>query len=287
MQTSTVPVCSMDIFGSDIRSFWISDLTGLLERFPILELAHTQDFYMLCFLESGAGMIELDHYRIELDQSKAIVFKPNCISSIQLSYTSKGKLLCFHEDFFSLRYNNNILGQFSFLKADRIPYFRLSAMQRDKWTQLCQLIHQEYLKTDPNRSTVLRSYLNIILFEWDRLFSQLVQGNSKNQVNDKIIRFQKLVEEHYVEKKLPSAYAEMLHISPNHLTRLCKEEIGLTPGEVIRRRILLEAKRMLHYTSLSVKEIAEKLGFESNSYFVTFFKKDLGMTPEQFRRSEG
>ena len=77
----------------------------------------------------------------------------------------------------------------------------------------------------------------------------------------------------------------MLYITPNHLNACCKEVLGIPAGEVIRNRIVLEAKRLLVNLQLSISEIAYTLNFEDNSYFTKFFKKYAGVTPEEFRNS--
>src|SRR5690554_7006598 len=84
---------------------------------------------------------------------------------------------------------------------------------------------------------------------------------------------------------MPSAYADLLNISPNYLNKICKEETGRTAGDLIRKRITIEAQRLLHYTNYTVNEIADQLGFENSSYFVTFFKKHTRTTPDKFRKN--
>jgi AraC family transcriptional activator of pobA len=96
--------------------------------------------------------------------------------------------------------------------------------------------------------------------------------------------FQKLIEQHYATLRLPKDYAELLYITPNHLNALCKDMLGLPAGEVIRNRIGLEAKRLLINLQLSITEIANRLSFDDNSYFTKFFKKQTGLTPEEFRK---
>ncbi len=69
------------------------------------------------------------------------------------------------------------------------------------------------------------------------------------------------------------------------INTLCRSVVGVTPGEYIKNRILLEAKRLLYNSSLNVKEISYHLGFEDPSYFNRFFKKNLGMTAGEFRQN--
>jgi len=97
--------------------------------------------------------------------------------------------------------------------------------------------------------------------------------------------FQQLINKHYRTIKLPKEYAELLYITPNHLNALCQDLLGKTAGELIRERVLLEAKRMLTNADLSVTQIAYELNFQDNSYFNRFFKKYTGITPDDFRKS--
>lgn len=76
----------------------------------------------------------------------------------------------------------------------------------------------------------------------------------------------------------------MLYVTPNHLYALCKDLTDLSAGELIRNRILLEAKRLLTNAKINVSEIAVDLGFADNSYFSKFFKKYEGVSPEVFRK---
>ena len=91
--------------------------------------------------------------------------------------------------------------------------------------------------------------------------------------------------EYYNRKRLPKEYAAMLYVTPNHLNALCNDLLGKAAGEVIRDRVLLEAKRLLVNADINISEIAFQLDFKDNSYFTRFFKKYTGTTPEDFRRS--
>jgi AraC-like DNA-binding protein len=97
--------------------------------------------------------------------------------------------------------------------------------------------------------------------------------------------FQKLTNQRFADLKLPKDYAELLYITPNHLNAICKDILGTSAGEVIRNRVILEAKRLLINLNLSVTQIAYTLSFTDNSYFTKFFKKYTGLTPEDFRKN--
>jgi AraC-like DNA-binding protein len=77
----------------------------------------------------------------------------------------------------------------------------------------------------------------------------------------------------------------MLYVTPNHLNVLSRDMLGRSAGEIIRDRVLLEAKRLLTNAAMTSAQIADELNFQDNSYFNRFFKKYEGVTPEEFRRS--
>jgi AraC family transcriptional regulator, transcriptional activator of pobA len=137
--------------------------------------------------------------------------------------------------------------------------------------------NQRPLKSDMIRATLLKLFIAVA-----RLSKPHKNGATYNYT---LLRnFQKLIEKNYTTLKLPKEYAELLYITPNHLNALCSAMLGMSAGEVIRNRIALEAKRLLINKGLTIAEIADQLNFADNSYFTKFFKKQTGVTPEEFRK---
>ena len=95
-------------------------------------------------------------------------------------------------------------------------------------------------------------------------------------------QFDQLVEKHFKEYKYPRDYALLMHISEKHLNRICKICLNKTTSELIMERIVLEAKRRLAFAESSISQIAEELGYSSNSYFGQLFKRKTGNTPAEF-----
>jgi AraC-like DNA-binding protein len=98
-------------------------------------------------------------------------------------------------------------------------------------------------------------------------------------------QFRNLVREHFEKFKKPKDYADMLNISVPYLNQITKQQTGYTASYWIQQEILLEAKRLLHYTQLSSKEIAFSVGYDDYAYFSRFFKKNVGITPLEFRKN--
>ena len=119
------------------------------------------------------------------------------------------------------------------------------------------------------------------------LSNSLETSESINITNQKniILRFEKLVEENYTTEHYPKFYADKLAITANYLNFVCKNFSGKKAGEIIRDRVILEAKRLLVNSELSISQIAFQLGFEDNSYFTKFFKTFSGSSPSEFRNT--
>lgn len=104
---------------------------------------------------------------------------------------------------------------------------------------------------------------------------------------DLVARFRSLVEAGHREHLSLSEYGERLGVTLARLTRACRAAAGRTPLEIVHDRVMLEAKRSLAYTSLSIAETAYALGFTDPAYFSRFFQKREGMSPQVFRAGRG
>lgn len=96
-------------------------------------------------------------------------------------------------------------------------------------------------------------------------------------------QFQRLVNERLVATPTVQAYASRLGVTAGHLSDTVREATGRSPGELIRARDALEAKRLLAHTDLTVAEVAARLGFDDPSYFGRFFKRETDESPGGFR----
>jgi AraC-like DNA-binding protein len=97
------------------------------------------------------------------------------------------------------------------------------------------------------------------------------------------LAFKTLLTENLKTVKSPSAYADKLNVSATYLNEALKQTTGLPVSYWITQEVLLEAKRLLYYSKLNVKQIAHELGYEDHAYFSRLFKAQSGVTPIEFR----
>ncbi|MNE40119.1 HTH-type transcriptional activator Btr [compost metagenome] len=101
--------------------------------------------------------------------------------------------------------------------------------------------------------------------------------------NPIISKFRTLVDIHFKEERSVSFYAEKLNITANYLNVLCRKNLKMAASSLIQDRILLESKRLLKGSEMTVKDIVYELGFYDHASFSKFFKAQTGISPTQFR----
>jgi AraC-like DNA-binding protein len=137
----------------------------------------------------------------------------------------------------------------------------------------------------PYSSEIIRSSFQAVLWQVRRIYESIKTKRKINRASAVIAsQFQFLVNKHFVSKTLVEDYADMLNITPNHLSQTIKAATGKPAKSVITQRRLDEAKFLLKYTSNEIAEISYHLNFAEPTHFTKFFKKDMQRTPLEYRR---
>jgi AraC-like DNA-binding protein len=136
--------------------------------------------------------------------------------------------------------------------------------------------------------SILISYLQLFLALCSRIKrGQIEQGSLSSGKDDEMERLKVLIDAHFLTKRRPFEYAKLLNLTTTSLARRCRKYFAKSPSQLIQERTVLEAKKRLHLTRQSVKEIAFALHFEDEHYFSRFFKKACGVSPQAFRKKSG
>ncbi len=276
-----------DSFQEKGKSFDICRYEEFITDSAISNLVHRHNYYMLLAATGGRGKHLIDFRSYDIERGTIFLMYPGQVHAWEEDEGLRGFLLFFTPDFFTLRYNNNNLLEFPFFNiSNNEPFVRIG---RDDWPRLITLFEltlQEYQGRHEDQQKALRSYLNILLVECARFYNAHYESRHPADKNATLIvrNFERLIEAHFRTKHKVKEYAELLLLTPNYLNAICNKVKGQSAGELIRERIMLEARRMLLYDARTVAEIGSDLSFDDNSYFGRFFKKYEGMSPEKFRK---
>jgi AraC-like DNA-binding protein len=198
-----------------------------------------------------------------------------------------GKLIMFSDSFFCKNQPDSYSLQSSILFNDLYGARLVEIIETEKEiTRVFEAMEAEYFNpTDDVHQDILRNYLHNFLLLCTR--EKRRQGTHDIEVHlsaNKLLLFRELLEKKYKSIKLVNEYAETLNISAKKLTKSTKSILGKTPKQLINDRVILEAKRLLVYSNLSIKEIAFDLGFAEPTNFSKYFAKHTENSPIEFRK---
>lgn len=263
----------------DIRRLEIHILNPNNLKFP-----HRHDFYNLIFITEGSGTHDIDFKQYEI-QPNQLFFMDDCQVHEWELQNIKGFTLFFKKEFYEVDEKSLLL--------KTLPFFNNSdsdlpvVVFNENDSQIVQTIFEEILiefqQKNAHYQQLIKVKLKSLLLYSLRAYKPLYIESSSDLNISKIRSFEKLIEKHFITLKSVKHYADLLNITPNYLNSICNKTTGKSAGEMIRKRIILEAKRLLIHTTLSVCEMAFALGYQDCSYFIRVFKNDTGQTPEQFR----
>jgi AraC-like DNA-binding protein len=266
----------------------------LIERFGVylqkhyqhLQRPHRHSFYHLVLFTTGKGSHTIDFDRFAVRPFQIYFMIPGQVHSWHFEGEVDGYIVHFNERLFtSFLQDSRYLDQFSFFRghADE-SICQLPVSTQAQITELFEVMLAEIGEGNEQNLDMVRLKLLELFMSVDR---SCVSNKGKNLPQPKLTllrSFQQQIDRHFRTLKLPKEYADLLYVTPNHLNALCQDLVGKTAGDLIRARVLLEAKRLLTNADMTVTEIAYDLNFQDNSYFNRFFKKNVGVTPDEFRK---
>ncbi|WP_313090621.1 helix-turn-helix domain-containing protein [Chryseobacterium flavum] len=239
---------------------------------------HRDDHYMFILQQEGNFVMEIDFNRITL-------------KGPSLCYVGPGQI---HQYI----HQKDNRGWFLFVEAELIPESYREALDLHQWIQQYTVVTEndiifdlstlfEKAEKDPAlyipsiTRSLAESAVGIII---SRISGAETEGFKHQGQRYSITRqFKKLITDHFKTTKQVQQYADFLNITPLYLNEAVKEVSGYPASFWIQQKILWEARRLLFYTNMDVKQIAFELGYDDPVYFSRFFKKRTGMTALQFR----
>lgn len=266
------PFNSTSSIGLEVKS-----LDFLWEKAFLTSRIHRVDFYHFIWIEAGELNLMIDFEELCLHTNEAVLIAPGQVCRFHLQSYPRAYSVMFVPEFLGeATSDTQLLHQMLRISPARkvIPLYGLPI---DNLIQ--QLISElNYGTRDEYQLVITRSCLRILL-------SEVARRLPKERVssNELAYRFIDEVEIHYHQWYNVKDYLPLLAIQEKHLAQSVRLATGVTPKAYIDQRRMLEAKRLLAYSDLSVKEIAYSLGFEEPTNFNKFFRKHAGISPNEFR----
>lgn len=230
-----------------------------------------EHFFQVLVLTRGSGAVTLDGIDHGLAPAMVVVVPAQTVHGFAFSEDVEGTVLT--------------LMQQDIRTADlQVPPAMVVTQQTRRLCAAAKNLVDEARHAGPGHDAAMRALLTLLVIEIHRSRQGEGDGATPDRGLGLAQRFRDLVEERFRETRRISDYAGALGVSPTHLNRVCRRVAGTTALGLIERRVGLEARRMLAFSTLSIKQIGSALGYEDPAYFTRFVTRVLGAPPSTFRR---
>lgn len=236
----------------------------------------------ILYLKIGEASFQLDGTQEAMKGGTVLVIPQNFIHGYKFSPDSLGYVLTVAYPFVHKLTETMEKGMGTF--SHPFSYMPGSNDKGFYFATLFEAFVQEYRGTSAHRNLLLENLLSAIVI---LLARHVEESDLRETVDSKdnlhFIKFTTLIEQWYDQHHPLSRYANEIGITIAHLNRLCRHLAKRSPLELIHERLLLEAKRNLIYTSMTISELSYAIGFSDPAYFTRFFTRATGESPRKFR----
>jgi len=250
-------------------------------------------FYCVALKHDAKGKVKYGQQHYDYDKGVLSFTAPNQVQYLDLQTVEcgSGYLLVFHPDFLLSHGLASTISSYGFFSYAVHEALHLSAEEEEDLIAILHRIDKECRHIDKHTQEIILSQIELLLNYSNRFYERqfITRRNHNHQV---LARFEKIVNEYFdtdaaSQKGLLSVHhiAAQMNLSPNYLSDLLRVHTGQNTQQHIHEKLIEKAKEKLTTTTLSVSEIAYRLGFEHPQSFSTLFKKKTTVSPVQFRES--
>lgn len=237
------------------------------------------DLVQLLFVSAGQAELDIDGRQREIAEPAVQVVPALCVHGFRFSRDIQGYVVSLALPLVES------LEQALGAQVLPLPWYHRLAADEQAWLgNLFDSLWREYASQERGRDVMLSALVQALLVWFQRRrYAELGEELSQDRGQQHLSAFLQLLEQHYREHWPIERYASQLGVSAPHLNALCRRLCHQSALQVIHQRLLLEAKRCLVYTTMTVGQVADSLGFSEPAYFSRFFKRCTSTSPRAFR----
>ncbi|WP_207423899.1 AraC family transcriptional regulator [Desertivirga brevis] len=253
-------------------------------RGDVVHHLHKHNFYFVLAVSEGAGLHEIDFVSYPVHSHSIFILRPGQVHRLELAAGSLGFLMEFDLSFYKPK---DSIKEHRWRRVSTKNFCKVEEGRFKKLNAYLASIFDEYSNGQDGYLEAIQANLNLFFIENSRQSSNPASATKgeNDYMKDRFEALLHLLETNITSKKNVTEYAEMFNLSTYQLNAITKKTVGKTVSNLINEQIILEAKRLLLATPHQVKDIAYNLGYEDISYFIRFFKKQTGQSPDAFRRN--
>ncbi len=248
---------------------------------------HRIEFFHILIITHGKGYHTIDFTDYKYQRGTLLTIRKDQIHNFFRARSVKGFILLFTEDFLASQYGKvEVLRAFHLFNEMLIsPVVNLESRDFTDVMQLVKGIEAEYNRNEDEFSiSIIRSFLHLLIVKIFRIKTRDNGQLAKRRYFDELLQFQQLVEKNCFKTRRVLDYAKMMNCTAKTLNNICKATLNKSSKAIIDDIAIIQIKRLLINTRLSISEIAYTSGFEEPTNLYRYFKKYTNRSPEAFRR---
>lgn len=230
----------------------------------------------------------LQEFRLKKDS--LFIFSPKHILQVQSNNRFKAHLIVIAPDFLKRINIDTKRMMLLFLQFGSLPCMELTHAESQSLRSFISMVEQELKGSETDFSSeIIGELIAATIYKVGDILTHYLTEHPEvdspihNRAEEYFRQFTELLGEHYKHERSVGFYARQLCITPKYLTTLIKRISGKSVSEWIDNYVILEAKTLLKYSNMSVQEIAYYLNFPNQSFFGSYFKRNAGMSPSQYK----
>ncbi len=273
--------------------FTIFNLKDLHQPLPFKSPISRVNFFTFVFIKNGHGHYVVDDQTFTMEPNTLYFTNPGHYRSFHYTQIDEVYLITLSESFLRENVHPDIFEEFPFLLTETFPARTVEPAMFAEFEGLYLQIHKEYTSRSPFRNRLIGSLFVVLLLKHKEHlwldYNALYEGSRSSEI---VKNFKRRLEQHYRDLAAGlvdhvfrvQEYADAQSLHPNYISSVIKSKTGKPIGTWIAEKSISEAKVLLQNSSLSVKEIAYRLGFAEAAHFSNYFKKHTDQSPGLYRR---
>ncbi len=248
---------------------------------------HSHSYYQIIWFFDSEGSHTIDFQCFDIKKNTILFISKDQIHAFDDNLEINGWLIHFNESFF-MHSDVDIFLKYNIFNSQQNPFYEINDETMEIASSYISMIEKELTQRNSfGFEEIIRFLLKAFLINLERIHKN--NPDDKFEINNlyelQFLKFKELVEENYKNGLSVKQYAEALNISTKTLGTITKSAVNKSPLKLISERMVLEAKRLLKFTTYQIGEVAYKIGFDDASYFVKFFKRNVGNSPKDYRKN--
>ena len=269
---------------TDDPAFYCLRLKKLEHDVQVYRPPFKRSFYFFALL-INSGTIEVNYgdQTVHDIDSYLVMHSPNLTYSFSHNNGLEGYIIYFKQECFSF-FKPDFRQQFPLFDPLHTNLFKFNHATFNQLAPHFEAVFTAYEQSPAQRMEAKVKLLGLLYYLQNFALENKQDARPANTQQTLLRKFMQLIENHYIDKRTVQEYADMLSVTANYLSQSVKQISGKNALSFIAGRLATEAQSLIRYTDSEIAEIAYQLNFSDPANFGKFFKKQVGLSPSEFRK---